>query len=103
MRSDLPFKARALKVAQPPGDREAHTSMLLNAIKILPTPLWGRTASLKLPKSDEVGCAIAGLPTEGILTEQQAFFERRTLHPRPKDRGFSRNSVNSCVWTLCNE
>ena len=68
--------------------------MLLNAIKSLPTPLWGRTAYLKLPKSDDVGCAIAGLPTEGILTEKQALWERRALHPRPEGRGFSRNSGN---------
>ena len=100
MLSALPSKARALKVAQPTGNRWAGTTLLLNAIKILPTHLLGRTAYLKLPKSFDVRGAIAlsrqrnDNRTNELLQINKANFVRRAIHPRPKGRGFSRNSGN---------
>ena len=57
MLSALPLKARAFKGAQPTGNRWADMTLLLNAIKILPAPLLGRTAYLKLPKSERPSVA----------------------------------------------
>lgn len=50
--------------------------MLLNVIQVLRLRLLKTTASLKLPKSVDIGCAIAEVPTWWILAEQQAFYER---------------------------
>ncbi len=56
--------------------------MLLNAIQVLRLRLPKTTVSLKLPKSVDIGCAIAEVPTRRILAEQQALYER--LHaPSP--------------------
>jgi hypothetical protein len=96
-----PAQSKPPGMAQPTGHRWAGTALLLNPIKVLHFRLPKATASLKLPKSDSIGCAIAGVPTQGILAEQKALFERRALHPRPEGRRLYAQNLVTISQTFC--
>ena len=66
--------------------------MLLNTIKVLPAHLLSRTAYLRIAKERTTVGGVIAIADVASIAEKKANCVRRAIHPRPKGRGFSRNS-----------